>query len=277
MAVALVNTRTGSAGASDTVNCGAFAATTGNLIVVGIRTGSAATINSISDTASNTYIPVGTVFTDVGRTWVFYAKNITGNATNVVTANLSSGDFTGVVVHEYSGAAKSAPLDNFTRKSSLVGGTSISSDPWDVAQDGVVFSFATQVANPVYTAGSGYTLSGNDGSNGAQGQYKINSAGITGEVTSMSSNANANWAIWAVSFRGTTYLLPMGTGTFTFTGVAATFVRIFPFLAATGSFILTGMSALFRFTGWTPAEYKNAASWDPNEDKEAASWTYRQK
>jgi len=204
----LVNTTTGSAATSNSVACTAFATTSDNLIVVGVR--STGTISSVSDTAGNTYTAVAasTFVAAIGNLRVFYAKNITGNASNVITVTLSGGDFTGIVAHQYSGLHTTSPLDTHTIKTSAVNQTSITSDAWNIVQSGVIFGFATQNANPTYTAGSNYILSGNDGSNAAQGEYRINLTPITGETTSMSSSASANWILWGVAFKDAVPFVP---------------------------------------------------------------------
>ena len=115
MAITRVNTKekaSGGGGAS-TLTTPTFSATTGNLIVVGIRTAaSGESISSVSDTAGNTYTSIDSNTTQDPHMRIYYAKNITGNASNAVTVTLSvSATFFWIQALEYSGCDTTAPLD----------------------------------------------------------------------------------------------------------------------------------------------------------------------
>jgi hypothetical protein len=87
---------------------------TGNLIVVTIN-GAGGTTTSVTDTALNTYV-AGSGCTTNPEIW--YAKNITGNAANVVTANFgSSPAFASVSQAQYAGASTTAPFQVCTTSS----------------------------------------------------------------------------------------------------------------------------------------------------------------
>jgi hypothetical protein len=64
----------------------------------------------ISDTAGNVFIPVTLINGDYSTTF-WYAKNIIGNASNVVRANFPSATFTYLSVLQYSGCDQNAPYD----------------------------------------------------------------------------------------------------------------------------------------------------------------------
>lgn len=89
--------------------------TTGNLLVVFVGFCSdTGTVSSIADTAGNTYIYVGRIKNDTINNVIecWYAKNITGNANNVVTVTVSTDVSERVItVDQYSGCDTSAPLD----------------------------------------------------------------------------------------------------------------------------------------------------------------------
>jgi len=91
--------------------------TTGNLLVVFVGMNSTSvTVSSIADTAGNTYTKVTSIkdseINDTIECW--YAKNITGNANNVVTATFSgSVGYRTITVDQYSGCDTSAPLDQY--------------------------------------------------------------------------------------------------------------------------------------------------------------------
>lgn len=108
---------------SDDASAGAIASaakntTTGNLLVALVKWehGSGAeTVTGLTDTAGNTWTVVAnasfSAISDPG-VCLAYAKNITGNAANVVTATLSSDcDFRRIIVEEFSGLDTTSPED----------------------------------------------------------------------------------------------------------------------------------------------------------------------
>src|SRR5690349_14775531 len=81
-----------------TVATGSFSSTTGNVIVVGLTNNAGSTtVVSISDTAGNTYTAVDSLqnVTADSTFRTYYAKNITGNASNVVTATFTNASTVG--------------------------------------------------------------------------------------------------------------------------------------------------------------------------------------
>lgn len=122
MAIALVNTTSGTDQTGTnlaSISATASSHTTSNLVVVFVKHGTnrTTTIN-VTDTALNSYIPIGPLFpgtvTGGGAAQMFYARNITGNASNVVKATFSSlVAFPTILVLQYSGLDTVAPLDAF--------------------------------------------------------------------------------------------------------------------------------------------------------------------
>jgi hypothetical protein len=115
MAIAFVNQTTGTNDAGATsLPATAASHTAGNLLVVGVVWTNNVAANVPTDTALNTYVSTG-VKVNNGTTdhiEIFYAKNITGNASNVVTANFAaSAAFRRIVVLQYSGCDTVAPFD----------------------------------------------------------------------------------------------------------------------------------------------------------------------
>jgi hypothetical protein len=112
MAIARVNHAEGvswNATALTTLSTAAFSATAGNLVVVFENDIPAAA--TLSDTATNTYILVNLDGTSLGGHF-WYAKNILGNASNVVTATwLTGNSFTYLAAVQYSGLDLINPLD----------------------------------------------------------------------------------------------------------------------------------------------------------------------
>lgn len=114
MAIARVNTANGSAsGSGTTVATGAQNHTAGNTIEVWITwEDTSTTVTQVTDTAGNTYSILTAPTPDGVRGTMAYATNITGHATNVVTATLgSAAPFKNIVAVQYSGLATSSVLD----------------------------------------------------------------------------------------------------------------------------------------------------------------------
>lgn len=103
--------------ASDTTFAApAFNVTTGNTLIVAAWCYATAgqSVTGITDTAGNTYTKVDHVFhaTDLYRGEFWYAKNIIGNASNVVTATYSATvAYRAVAVVQYSGLDSTTPFE----------------------------------------------------------------------------------------------------------------------------------------------------------------------
>lgn len=133
--------------------------TAGNLSVVGVQLEtSTATITSVTDTLTNTYTAVGTLNCDTSAALcvqIYYAKNIAAGA-NTVTVARSAGAVD-VLIHEYSGASTTTPLDASAQANS--GGTqSTNLDSGAMTATGstdLIFGLAGSPAS--ITVGSGFT------------------------------------------------------------------------------------------------------------------------
>ena len=122
MAIAFLNIATGCSQVNNTtVASGAQNHTPENLLVVVAAHGvgnNIATITGVTDTAGNTYTfvagtPGGSNTPgDDGRCEIWYAKNIIGNANNIITVTFSANlPRKMVAVLQYSGCSVSVPLD----------------------------------------------------------------------------------------------------------------------------------------------------------------------
>ena len=133
MAITLINVaKLASSGAATTIAAPATNHTAKNLLFVFARHGTDSTSTiSISDTVGNTFTPVDALIGNAaaGAAQAFYAKNILGNASNVVTATFgASVSFRGITVLQYSGLDTVSPLDahitgNGTFTTAIVSGT----------------------------------------------------------------------------------------------------------------------------------------------------------
>src|SRR5688500_6029731 len=115
MAITRVNTakaEPASEPAQASISTGTFAATAGNLIAVLIRIGGEGVVSSITDTAGNTYTLATSDTSWDPNLLCYYAKNITGHATNAVTVNFSpSALYSWAFAIQYSGLNTTSPLD----------------------------------------------------------------------------------------------------------------------------------------------------------------------
>lgn len=209
MAIAYVNSALGTFtdGPASSYAFPATSLTAGNLIVVGLRaTRGSSIISSISDTAGNTYSQAGAGTQDAGggtQLELWYAKNVSGNASNIVTVTLAASiQFIAGVTGQYSGIDTSSPLDT-----SAVGSAnpsfSVTSASFTTAQaDELIVSFSQVAATGgTWTAGSGYTGRGSDNQKVTFLQDKIVSAIQTGVTTSASQTSNSPISIQVATFK----------------------------------------------------------------------------
>lgn len=149
--------------------------TTGNLLSVFVRmdrfsSGGAAqtctsVISSITDTASNTYAQVGAVSTNnagvnAGECIVaFIAKNITGNAANILTVNMPTALRSWAVVStEVSGLNTGNPFDATANASSTSANTLTTSAFTTKTTNQILLEAGCQSGSITYTPGSGYQI-----------------------------------------------------------------------------------------------------------------------
>lgn len=139
--------------------------TAGNLLVVLLSGWNAETVSSVTDTAGNTYYWTGQrspyTNTDSGFTEIWYAYNITGGASNVVTVNYSGTvTYREVTVYQYSGIDTSDPYDvGNTGGGGSSSGTSQSTGSANTTQaDEVIAAVYAEYDAGSCTAGSGFTV-----------------------------------------------------------------------------------------------------------------------
>ena len=203
----------GSAGvitsASTTVTSGATATTTGNLLVVAIRWGNVncagETSTALMDTAGDTFTIVGSCAQppDGVAEFMFVAKNITGNAANVVIATGALSSFNTINVMEFSGLNHSTPLDQSAQ--GAVNFTTVTSGSFTTTSANEVLAACAEFSSTgnTFTPESGYTLS--SGSKDSQGvsqcQYQIVSTIQTGVTSSMTVGSPNPAAIVVGTFK----------------------------------------------------------------------------
>lgn len=204
-AITLVNITSGTGGGfASSVATSAFSVTTGNLIVCGERNVDASAggpPTGVTDTAGNTYTNVtGVVMTDgLSSVSIWRAKNITGNASNVVTAAYTSSHTRTLVCHQYSGLDTSAP-DDANATGSGTSGTTLTSGTFSTTTaNEVIFVVGTDTVSPGYTPESGYTEQYDDGTTATED--KIVSATQSSITATMTQGASLPWGIAVATFK----------------------------------------------------------------------------
>lgn len=147
--ISVVNSGHGySANAATTPITASWNTTTGNAIVAICRQSSSGTFTVPTDTQGDTFTQIALQNQSGAlRTAFYYSNNITHNAANIVSCNLSTTqNGLGIIAFEVTGVSTSAPLDS----SSVVGGsnsgTSAPTSP----------SFSTANANSIIFFGVGF-------------------------------------------------------------------------------------------------------------------------
>lgn len=204
MALAFVsraNTPTHATGTS--VASPAQSHTTGNLLVVCIQAQSGGTaLSSVTDTAGNTYTKTTSSPVNngggVNYDYIYYAKNVTGNASNIITATWAvSYNYLAIAVYEFSGADTTAPFvtdstgsgasTNMTTGTLSLGGVSC-----------VIVAIMENDSANVTAAGTGYTKAITDDGGYIVDEYHITS---TDEAATATQAANLAYGIIGAAFK----------------------------------------------------------------------------
>lgn len=198
MAISLVNSVGVTAGgASTTIASTALSMSTGNFVyvMVTLLTG---TVSSVTDTAGNTYVnvPGATVTLGIARTEVWYAKNITGNASNVVTANLS-GSFGGRRIHvlQYSGVDLTSPLGD-DNTATVNPGTSISASVTTTTANELIIASAAGDTDFTATAPLTARVNTNTSKESTGDQIEAAAGTYTPTFTMSSSDSRLSVTTW---------------------------------------------------------------------------------
>jgi hypothetical protein len=211
MALSVVKTNNaGQTATSTTVIMPAMSNTTGNLIVVcacAIATGNP--IIGVTDTAGNTYVPLTAITQTTTGLQYFYAKNITGNAANVVTVTWTiTAGFRAAYAWEISGADIVNPLDQQIGGTGTTG-TSATSSAFTTtsANEIILAAVSTNVVNETFSAGGVYVLDSAGYPAGATlmfngAEHLITSTIQTGVTASMTwTSAVTGWTIAVATFK----------------------------------------------------------------------------
>jgi len=199
MAIAYVNSASGGSRLSLTsISTNAFSVTTGNLIVVGVRNDGGGAVTGVSDTAGNTYTQISAIVPYS----LFYAKNITGNASNVITASFGASIFNAIDAVQYSGLDKTSPLDA-TATGTGSGSTTITSGTFSTSSaDQIIVAGCQQsFVGASWTAESNYTKRVESYENITMIEDKIVSTTQSSITSSASSSSTVDKVILVATFK----------------------------------------------------------------------------
>jgi len=133
--------------------------TAGNTLIVAIGAqdvaAGSATVTGVTDTAGNTYTKVDHAYQSTDfRVELWYAKNVTGHATNQVTVTFTGNvTYRGVVATQYSGLDATAPLDTSAKANQAPASGITSSTLTTTTADEVHILVARFGVTPTYPAG----------------------------------------------------------------------------------------------------------------------------
>jgi len=162
VAITLVNTDSGAGGGNGgTIASAGAVLTAGNLLVVAV-TFASTNVTSIADTAGNTYVAAGTISSanpSANLAEIWYAKNVTGHAANVVTVTFNgTPNLRAIHVLQYAGVHTTALVDASAEGtgSGTWNGLTSSFSPTQPGNLNVA-SFSDNNGATTWTAGTGYT------------------------------------------------------------------------------------------------------------------------
>lgn len=191
MALEFVNNTSGyGAGSATTIAAAAASHTTGNLLVVGVGFyESTGQVNSITDTAGNTYV---LILRNAGDSIfeIWYAKNINGHANNVVTATFNSAKtYREMGVQQWSGADISSPYDVSNQGAGTGTSMSTAASTTNFANEVIIAGYYVSDLG-TFTAGANFTLRWDGTYMGSESRI-VSSAGSYGSA--MTYNV---WGYW---------------------------------------------------------------------------------
>ena len=206
-AITYVSQSSGSNGStsSTTIASAGLNVTTGNFIVVfiGASDTSHCTVSSVTDTAGNTYHQAtgaykqDNAYDNIGDIW--YAYNVTGNASNVVTATIStSTPYAGITQAQFSGVNTTSSVFDVATNGASDSSSTVTSSSFTPAGAGeLLFAGVNVSASYTSTAGSGFTLiSAGNGNT----EYNLSSSSGSQTASFGVSNSGAHALISVAAF-----------------------------------------------------------------------------
>lgn len=195
-----------------------------NFAVCGIRVGSnVVSVGGVTDTAGNTYTALSVTNTVAAghRNELWYAYNLTGSASNVVTATFPSQAFDSIICNYYSGVlAIGSPADTHAEATGGAG-TTLTSSAFTTATAGeLIVSFMS--ADTLSNSFTGGAVGANTGTvrNAAigamSGDQDVTGAAVQASITAVATmTQSSTWTITVGAFKAApagTALLLTGVG-----------------------------------------------------------------
>jgi hypothetical protein len=114
---------------------------------------------------------------------MWYAKNITGNASNVVTAALSAGTSNrGIIVSQYSGCDTTSPFDVYNTGTGSGTSQSTTASTITYADEVIVAAYA-EGGTGTFTAGTNFTLRHDGDYSGLEDRIVSSIASYNSQIT----------------------------------------------------------------------------------------------
>lgn len=186
-------------GGSATVDSNPFTSVTGEFIHVCLQAGTGdafQSVSSVTDDAGNnyTFVAARNTSTNIARTEVWYAKNVTGLVGNIIHSVWTSVEaFPVIITREFSGMNTSSPLDSSAVSTAEVAATSYSAQGLTTTNANDLILTCADARDNIFSFPSGYT-GGEDGT-GYGLSWKVVAAtqsGITPTTT------GTNLRVWEV-------------------------------------------------------------------------------
>lgn len=182
------------AGGAASIVSAAASVSAGNLLVVGTRTTSGATVTSMTDDAGNLFIRLAREPVATGGSMIemWAAYNTLADATNQITANLSASVSARAISHvQFSGVALISPLE-MTADFEAVATTVTTPELWTTVDDAVLVAFSQiDDTGRTWTPNAGFTSGAQDASTVTMMQYQIVSALQVGVTVGASVSGGA--------------------------------------------------------------------------------------
>lgn len=205
--ITFIQSVTAESGGSTSLASGSFSPTQGNCLIVVTGSDNGAETFGVSDNHGNIWTQAFSNQTGTATSHaLFYAFNIKGGPSNIVTCTWANGGSVAFVIQEFSGILGQKALDvtiataNGLSTSAASGTSTTTRDYYEL-----VVGTASNASALTFTVGSGYSnlAQTGDGANIQIGmQSKIVTA--TGTQSSSMAMASANWTAGIASFIGTT-------------------------------------------------------------------------
>ena len=179
--------------------------TAGNLIVVGVSAANANATYTISDLKGNSYSTAIGPASDGGNTYqsmIFYAANIAAGTNSVKVTETGGGGRLRILIHEFSGAATSSPLDQTS--SSTGSGTALDSGSKTTLQNNeMIFGFGAVSVASVFSAGTNFTtrVNVNNGSSASVGSEDRVVTSAASYSAPMTINPTGTWVMLMATFK----------------------------------------------------------------------------